>query len=294
MTLKFLPLPSAEELRKLFDYKPDGALYWKHCNNSQVGLDKPAGWHRRNGYCEIKIRNKSYKRNRLIWCYFNGDPGEYEVDHINRIKNDDRIENLRLATRKQNQCNRAVLQTNKAGFKGIHKDHSGKWRAQITGPNGKTMHLGRYDTPCEASVAYTVAANFIQGDFAYSRLATPPPEPPTAIGPEWQPCVKLPITVHVREQRPGETHSSTREGITPLRSDDLIMRGVQGEEYPIGRELFNQTYRMEATPPPEPPNFDEVLTVYTQTFQETFMQGRNNLEDCKVAGLRAVLERWGK
>jgi hypothetical protein len=71
---------------------------------------------------------------------------------------------------------------------------------------------------------------------------------PDAIGPEWQPCVKLPITVHVREQRPGETHSSTREGLTPLLPDDLIMRGVQGEEYPIGRELFEQTYRLEAQP----------------------------------------------
>jgi hypothetical protein len=68
---------------------------------------------------------------------------------------------------------------------------------------------------------------------------------PDAIGPEWRPCVKLPITVHVREQRPGETHSSTREGLTPLLPDDLIMRGVQGEEYPIGRELFEQTYRLE-------------------------------------------------
>ena len=67
---------------------------------------------------------------------------------------------------------------------------------------------------------------------------------PLEIGPEWQPCVKLPITVHVREQRQGETHTSTREGITPLRHDDLIMRGVQGEEYPIGRELFKQTYRL--------------------------------------------------
>jgi hypothetical protein len=73
-------------------------------------------------------------------------------------------------------------------------------------------------------------------------------EQPVAIGPEWQPCVKLPITVHVREQRQGETHTSTREGITPLRHDDLIMRGVQGEEYPIGRELFEQTYRLEALP----------------------------------------------
>lgn len=75
-----------------------------------------------------------------------------------------------------------------------------------------------------------------------------------AIGPEWQPCVKLPITVNVREQRPGETHVSTREGITPVQPDDLIMRGVAGEEYPIGRELFNKTYRLgiaEPTPPAE-------------------------------------------
>jgi hypothetical protein len=88
---------------------------------------------------------------------------------------------------------------------------------------------------------------------ARAALAQPELQGPTVIGPEWQPCVKLPITVHVREQRPGETHSSTREGITPLRPDDLIMRGVQGEEYPIGRELFNQTYRMEAAlAQPEP------------------------------------------
>jgi hypothetical protein len=71
---------------------------------------------------------------------------------------------------------------------------------------------------------------------------------PVAIGSEWQPCVKLPITVHVREQRPGEEHIFTREGLTPLLPDDLIMRGVQGEEYPIGRELFELTYRWEELP----------------------------------------------
>jgi hypothetical protein len=124
-------------------------------------------------------------------------------------------------------------------------------------------------------------------------LATPPPEPPTAIGPEWQPCVKLPITVHVREQRPGETHSSTREGITPLRSDDLIMRGVQGEEYPIGRELFNQTYRMGATPPPEPPKpptDDELNRLRYYEFSTSTGHG----ESVDVLGFaRAALERWG-
>ncbi len=80
------------------------------------------------------------------------------------------------------------------------------------------------------------------------RLAQPEPEP-VAIGEEWKPCVKLPIVVHVREQRKGETHVSTREGITPVREDDLIMRGVAGEEYPIGRELFNRTYTFDTLPP---------------------------------------------
>ena len=65
---------------------------------------------------------------------------------------------------------------------------------------------------------------------------------PVVIGTEWTPCVKLPIVVHVREQREGESHVSTREGITPVKHDDLIMRGVEGEEYPIGRALFDRTY----------------------------------------------------
>ena len=70
-----------------------------------------------------------------------------------------------------------------------------------------------------------------------------------SLGSEWVECVKLPIVVHVRKQRDGETHISTREGITPVLSDDLIMRGVAGEEYPIGRELFERTYTFDTAPP---------------------------------------------
>lgn len=89
------------------------------------------------------------------------------------------------------------------------------------------------------------------------RLAQPEPEP-VAVGDEWKPCVKLPIVVHVREQREGETHVSTREGITPVKEDDLIMRGVAGEEYPIGRELFNRTY---TTPSQRKPLTDDEIAL---------------------------------
>ena len=80
------------------------------------------------------------------------------------------------------------------------------------------------------------------------RLAQPEQEP---VGDAWTPCMKLPVVVHVRKQRPGEAHVSTREGITPVNPDDLIMRGVSGEEYPIGRAIFEQTYTLDTTPPME-------------------------------------------
>jgi hypothetical protein len=74
----------------------------------------------------------------------------------------------------------------------------------------------------------------------------PKPEP-VGLGEEWMPCIKLPVIVHVRKQRQDEQHVSTREGITPVKPDDLIMRGVSGEEYLIGSEIFNKTYTLDTT-----------------------------------------------
>ena len=84
---------------------------------------------------------------------------------------------------------------------------------------------------------------------AQDKLAQPAQE---HVGDEWTPCMKLPVVVHVRKQRPGEAHVSTREGITPVEPDDLIMRGVSGEEYPIGRAIFEQTYSLDTSPPSRP------------------------------------------
>jgi hypothetical protein len=62
---------------------------------------------------------------------------------------------------------------------------------------------------------------------------------------QWTPCIKLPVVVYVRKQRSGESHVSTREGITPIKPDDLIMKGVNGEEYPIGKDIFEKTYTLD-------------------------------------------------
>jgi len=101
---------------------------------------------------------------------------------------------------------------------------------------------------------YRIEESLYDDITALRNALAEPEQKPVEIGTEWTPCVKLPVTVHVRQQRPGETHVSTREGITPVKPDDLIMRGVSGEEYPIGREIFERTYHLgEAHTKPEQP-----------------------------------------
>lgn len=97
-------------------------------------------------------------------------------------------------------------------------------------------------TPEDQAIYNAIAANYEQ---------EAKPVKVQELGSEWVSCMKLPVVVHVRNQREGEKHVSTREGITPVMPDDLIMRGVSGEEYPIGKAIFDQTYTFDIAPPTE-------------------------------------------
>lgn len=65
----------------------------------------------------------------------------------------------------------------------------------------------------------------------------------------WRPCRKKPCVVHVRDAVPGE-EVFTREGLTIAKDDDLVMRGIDGEVYPIGRSIFERTYDLVDEPRP--------------------------------------------
>ena len=106
-----------------------------------------------------------------------------------------------------------------------------------------------------------------------------------SLGSEWVECVKLPIVVHVRKQRDGETHISTREGITPVLSDDLIMRGVAGEEYPIGRELFERTYTFDTAPPKR-----EWVGLTDEDIAELRRNGAHSVSDSDFMAIEAKLK----
>jgi hypothetical protein len=86
------------------------------------------------------------------------------IDHINRVKDDNRIANLRLATVGQNRANSGVSRNNKSGVKGV-RQKGDRWQAVIW--DGKNCrHLGMFDSPEEASAAYQAAAIRKHGEFA--------------------------------------------------------------------------------------------------------------------------------
>jgi hypothetical protein len=103
-------------------------------------------------------------RYRLIWALVHGVYPEHEIDHINCDPSDDRPENLRMATSSQQKWNRRITSRNKAGAKGVIP-FGEKYLAQIC-MNGKSTHLGVFDTLGDASAAYFDAAKRIAGEFA--------------------------------------------------------------------------------------------------------------------------------
>jgi hypothetical protein len=89
-----------------------------------------------------------------------------EIDHINGVRTDNRVENLRVATRSENMQNTKKPVTNKSGKKGVSWDKTtGKWRAEIRA-NGKKYNLGRFKTIEEAFKAHESAADKLHRCFA--------------------------------------------------------------------------------------------------------------------------------
>jgi hypothetical protein len=177
---KYRELPSVEYLNECFAYDSDmGLLSWKserpdyHFKNKQAitawktkyggrVIDKVS----KSGYVKVAMNNTKYFAHRLIWkMVTNQDPIDFEIDHFDANKSNNRISNLRLATRNENQHNRPKISTNKSGFKGVCWDNNhSKWRATIS-VNSVHIALGYFDNIHDAVLAYNTAADKLHNDF---------------------------------------------------------------------------------------------------------------------------------
>lgn len=166
-------LPSPDEVRALVSYDPEtGKFQWKESDNivpnwnskyaGKTAIDTDSG----NGYKIGMILRKKVYAHRLAWAVFYGEWPENEIDHINGNPLDNRIVNLRKATRQENGRNVRRHKDGASGYKGVSwSNQRGQWVAQIL-TDGKHSHLGFFDCPKQAHQAYRTAAVIKHGVFS--------------------------------------------------------------------------------------------------------------------------------
>ncbi len=153
-------------LRELVAYDPETGIlrYLRDVGGKKAG--ERCGWLHPAGWRYLSVDGKTYRAARLIWFYMTGEWPDRLVDHENRIRDDDRWVNLRLATGAQNARNATLSRRNSSGVKGVmwYKRH-GRWTASIR-VDRKLIHLGYFSTIEEAAAARRAAELQHFGEFA--------------------------------------------------------------------------------------------------------------------------------
>lgn len=142
-----------QKLKELLHYSPETGIFtWKVRPANRVKVGQEAGSYS-GGYRRIRIDDKRYYGHRLAWLYMYGEFPDRQIDHINEVKDDNRIVNLREASYQLQQQNISSRKNNTSGIKGVywHKVRQ-KWMACIV-HNYKQIHLGYFDTKFAAQMA---------------------------------------------------------------------------------------------------------------------------------------------
>ncbi|MEE9304294.1 MAG: HNH endonuclease [Thiotrichaceae bacterium] len=134
----------------LFMWKFKSGRYGRIPAGTIAGTSGKSG----QGYIEIQLLGRLRKAHRLAWLYMTGSWPKNEIDHINRVRSDNRFSNLRESTLQQNLKNKCQYKSNTSGYAGVtwHK-HLKRWQARISN-DSKRFHLGYFETPEAANSVY--------------------------------------------------------------------------------------------------------------------------------------------
>lgn len=154
---KHTPL-TQEILHDLFRYNKQVGLLIRRYKRGKAEAGTSSTAKDRDGYLVVGIKGKLYRAHRVIWFYVHGSWPKGDIDHINRVKDDNRIHNLRDVTRSQNKQNQGPSKNCKSGIKGVYWcNQSSKWRAGIC-HQGRQWVIGEYKTIEAAASAYATEA----------------------------------------------------------------------------------------------------------------------------------------
>ena len=122
------------EVKGIFNYDPEtGDFTWRVDRGTRAKAGDKAGCNH-NGYIRVGLDGRNYLVHRLIWLYMTGAFPDGEIDHINRVKDDNRFGNLRVVSSKGNSKNLSLSKANTTGISGVFWDKKlEKWQVQIRG-----------------------------------------------------------------------------------------------------------------------------------------------------------------
>jgi hypothetical protein len=142
---------SYERLKELLHYDPSTGWFTWLIDSSMTKKGERAGGHHSLGYRQIGIDYQKYLEHHLVVFYMTGEWPKFEIDHINHIRDDNRLCNIRDISRSANGHNKGLHTCNTSGYTGVSR-HGNAWRSYIS-VNGKMFYLGRFGTLAEARVS---------------------------------------------------------------------------------------------------------------------------------------------
>jgi hypothetical protein len=154
-----------EELKSQLHYDPDTGIFTRLVSAKNKLLGVVSNGTTSTGYIKISVFGVSYFSHRLAWLYMFGDFPEDMIDHVNGIKTDNRLKNLRIANKKENARNYGLPKNNTSGSKGVYwsKDRN-KWYSKCE-LNGVQYHLGMFINKDDAIIARADFAKKHYGEF---------------------------------------------------------------------------------------------------------------------------------
>ena len=163
-------LPTQAQLCCLLRYDPETGDFYNliHRPRSRSGPGSKAGWTNAAGYRLARIKGSDYLQHRLAFVYMTG-AAPSEIDHIDGNPSNNRWNNLRPATRSQNNANAKRQSNNTSGYKGVSfSKQKGLFRAVVKF-KGKQHHCGFFASAKIAHMAYLRRSKELHGEFARSE-----------------------------------------------------------------------------------------------------------------------------